>query len=272
MSNELVPFQQVQEMAAAVARSRLFKAFDTPEKAFVLMMVAQSEGCHPMQAVQRYDVIDGKPSKKSDAMLADFQARGGKVTWNKIDDKEVEGIFEAPGIGRPVAISWTIEMARSAGLTGKANWKGYPRAMLRARVISEGIRTAMPGVVAGLYTPEEVEDFDTRPVVEAKQATPAPRVFIDTSAVDVESTPTPEPAAMAEKASPDQVKDLCIAMTSAGIKDREEVLKFCFTHGGRKVDSRKDLSPQEWSKCIKAAKVKLSAQTTDQPAEPGSEG
>jgi hypothetical protein len=32
--------------------------------------------------------------------------------------------------------------------------------MLRARVISEGIRTVYPGVAVGIYTPEEVNDFD----------------------------------------------------------------------------------------------------------------
>lgn len=31
--------------------------------------------------------------------------------------------------------------------------------MLRARVISEGIRTVYPGCIAGTYTPEEVQDF-----------------------------------------------------------------------------------------------------------------
>ena len=36
--------------------------------------------------------------------------------------------------------------------------------MLRARVISEGIRTVYPGVAVGIYTPEEVNDFDAAPV------------------------------------------------------------------------------------------------------------
>jgi hypothetical protein len=34
--------------------------------------------------------------------------------------------------------------------------------MLRARVISEGIRTVYPGCVVGVYTPEEVGDFEPR--------------------------------------------------------------------------------------------------------------
>jgi hypothetical protein len=254
----LVPFEQVQSMAAAVAKSHLFKAFDTPEKALVLMMVAQSEGCHPMQAVQRYDVIDGKPSKKADAMLADFQAKGGKVTWTKLSDKEVEGLFESPGLGKPVAVCWTIEMAKTAGLLGKNNWRGYPRAMLRSRVVSEGIRTSMPGVVAGLYTPEEVADFDANPPanVNAIPAAPEPEhtktvVTLDVSEVPVDERPD-EP-----KASPEAIKALCIAMNDAGIRDREDVLAWCATVIGHPIATRKDLTVAECSKCISAARAPL---------------
>jgi hypothetical protein len=52
-----------------------------------------------------------------------------------------------------------MEMAHRLGFTKKENWRNYPRAMLRARCISEGIRTVFPACVAGVYTPEEVQDF-----------------------------------------------------------------------------------------------------------------
>lgn len=240
MANELIPVADVLEMAKAVARSGYFPAFGTPEKAFTLMMVAQAEGCHPMQAVQRYDVIQGKPAKKSDAMLADFQQRGGKVTWDVLTDKEVRATFEAPGLGKPVTISWTIEMATAAGLTGKDNWKHYKRQMLRARVVSEGIRTAMPGVVAGLYTPEEVQDFSPMQSAPALPVPAAPAV------VDAEVVPS-EP-----KASAEQIKALCAAMNGLGIKDREDVLAWCAEVIGHPIASRKDLTVAECHTCINA--------------------
>ena len=256
MGTELIPVADVLEMAKAVARSGYFPAFGTPEKAFTLMLMAQAEGCHPMQAVQRYDVIQGKPAKKSDAMLADFQQRGGKVTWDELTDKEVRATFEAPGLGKPVTISWTIEMAQAAGLTGKDNWKHYKRQMLRARVVSEGIRTAMPGVVAGLYTPEEVQDFS--PMTNAAPATPAP----------AESPPVinAQVAPSGPKASSDQIKALCAAMKAIGIKDREDVLAWCAEQIGHPIASRKDLTVAECSACIDAAKVPAPAEP-----EPGSD-
>jgi hypothetical protein len=50
-------------------------------------------------------------------------------------------------------------MAERAGLTKNPTWKQYPRQMLRARVISEGVRAVFPGVAVGLYTSEEVQDM-----------------------------------------------------------------------------------------------------------------
>jgi hypothetical protein len=43
----------------------------------------------------------------------------------------------------------------------KANWKTSPRQMLTARVLTEGIRLVAPGLIAGVYTPEEVQDVLT---------------------------------------------------------------------------------------------------------------
>jgi hypothetical protein len=168
MSN-LVPVDQIQTMANAVAKSGLF-GVKTPEQAMALMLIAQAEGNHPAIAARDYHVIQGRPALKADAMLARFQQAGGKVNWDTYTDTEVKATFSHPS-GGSITLSWTIDQARKIGIAGKDNWKNYPRAMLRARVISEGIRTVYPGCVVGVYTPEEVQDFDTKPRVE-KDVTP----------------------------------------------------------------------------------------------------
>ena len=45
MSN-IIPFNEVQGMAAAIAKSGLF-GMKTPDQALALMLVAQAEGQHP---------------------------------------------------------------------------------------------------------------------------------------------------------------------------------------------------------------------------------
>tara|TARA_Y100000593_G_scaffold40073_1_gene77286 strand:- start:2435 stop:3151 length:717 start_codon:yes stop_codon:yes gene_type:complete len=161
MSN-LVPYQDIEKMAKSVAASGLF-GIKTRDEAIALMLVAQAEGAHPAQAARDYHVIQGRPALKADSMLARFQAAGGAVKWTSYTDNKVAGIFSHPQ-GGELEIEWTMDRAKAAGLTGKQTWKQYPRQMLRARVISEGIRTVYPGVAVGVYTEEEVRDFDAAPV------------------------------------------------------------------------------------------------------------
>ena len=173
MSN-IVPVADIERMATAVAKSGLF-GIKTPEQGVALMLIAQAEGMHPAIAARDYHVIQGRPALKADAMLARFQSSGGKVVWKVYEDAEVTGEFSHPQ-GGTVTITWTFAQATKIGLTGKDNWRNYPRAMLRARVISEGIRTVYPGCVVGVYTPEEVEDFKDDPSSKASKASKPPSV------------------------------------------------------------------------------------------------
>jgi len=157
MTTQLIPVNEVQTMAIAVAKSGLF-GMKTPEQALALMLVAQSEGLHPARAALEYHIIQGRPSLKADAMLSRFQAAGGKGEWHDYTPACVSATFSHPQ-GGSIRIEWTRKMADDAKLTNKDTWKQYPRQMLRARCISEGIRTVFPGVSVGLYTPEEVGDF-----------------------------------------------------------------------------------------------------------------
>ena len=161
MTSALVPVDQVERMALAVAKSGLF-GVKTPDQAMALMLIAQAEGLHPAIAARDYHVINGRPTLKADAMLARFQTAGGSVRWGEYTDKRVIGTFSHPQ-GGSVEVAWTVEMATAAGLTKNPTWKSYPRQMLRARCISEGIRTVFPGVVVGTYTPEEAEDAGHEP-------------------------------------------------------------------------------------------------------------
>lgn len=166
MSNALIPYSDIERMGAAVAKSNLF-GIKTPEQAIALMLIAQAEGLHPAIAARDYHVIQGRPALKADAMLARFLQGGGKVQWHELTDEKVSATF-THAAGGAATITWTIAEAKRIGLAGKDNWKNYPRAMLRSRVVSEGIRTVFPIAVVGVYTPEEVQDFEqpVAPVIE----------------------------------------------------------------------------------------------------------
>lgn len=158
MSNEfaLVPYVDLEKMGHAIAVSGLF-GVKTSEQAIALMLVAQSEGLHPAIAARDYHVIQGKASMKSDAMLARFQHAGGSVKWLVLTDAQAKAEFSHPQ-GGSITVDWDISRAKTAGLAGKDMWVKYPRQMLRARVVSEGVRTVFPGCISGFYSPEEIMD------------------------------------------------------------------------------------------------------------------
>lgn len=159
MENAIIPFDALQNMAKAVSESKLWRSVDSPQKALALMMLCQSEGLHPMTAVRRYDLIQGTPTLKSEAQLAEFYARGGVVKWMQRTAEVCEAKFSHPKhCPDGVIIKWTLEDARRAGLLSKDNWKNFPRQMLSARVAAEGVQVVDPGAGLGMLTPEEAID------------------------------------------------------------------------------------------------------------------
>lgn len=156
MSN-IVPFEEKRGLAAALVKSNLFGIKDESQ-ALALMAICEAEGMHPAKAVQTYHIIQGRPAIKSDALLARFQEAGGKVNWSTYTDEKVVGTFSHPQ-GGSITVDWTIDRAKKIGLALKDNWKNYPRNMLRARCIAEGVRAVFPGIATGIYTAEEVTDM-----------------------------------------------------------------------------------------------------------------
>jgi hypothetical protein len=151
----------MERLAKAIANSGLF-GIRSPEAALVLMAIAQAEGRHPAAAARDYDIINGRPAKKTEAMHRDFIAGGGRIEWHQLDDSVADATFHhAAGTAR---IQWDMARAAQAQLGGRDMWKKYPRQMLRNRCISEGVRSVFPAATSGFYDePGEVADIADPP-------------------------------------------------------------------------------------------------------------
>jgi hypothetical protein len=160
----------IERMAQSVAKSGLFPGMKTQEQAMALMLLAHAEGMHPAIAARDYDVIQGRPAKKAEAMMRDFMRSGGAIEWHELSDAVAEATFSHPQGGK-LKLRWDMDRASKAGLGGKPMWKQWPRQMLRARLISEGVRTVFPLATSGMYVPEEVQDFSPAPM---QDVTPKP--------------------------------------------------------------------------------------------------
>lgn len=199
MANEMT-MQDMSNLSVAFAKSGLF-GYKSSSEAFALMAIAQANGLHPAKAAERYHIIQGRPAMKADAMLSAFQEAGGKVRWIKRSDTECKLHLEHPQ-GGELDVTWTIDRAKKAGLTGKNTWQQFPAQMLAARCVSEGVRALFPACLSGMYTPEEVQDFANAPAAE----TAAAPEYVDAT---VEDSPAQEKteAVEAEVVQPDYNTD-----------------------------------------------------------------
>lgn len=146
------------EQAKVCAAAKIFGNMNESQIA-TLMLMAQAEGKHPMQAMQEYDIIQNRPALKSSAVLGRFINAGGKIEW--LESTDTKAVCKATYNESSATIDWDIERAKKAGVYGKGGaWLTYPRAMLRARAQVEAVRAIAPQVLSGLYCAEEVEFFD----------------------------------------------------------------------------------------------------------------
>ena len=224
---------EMEVMARHAAASQLFGM--TAPQAFTLMLICQAEGLHPIQALRRYHIIEGKPSMRADAMLAEFQRHGGQVEWLETNDEGCVAIFHHPRqCPDGQRVQFTRADAERADLLGRKNWQRYPGPMCRARVISVGIRMILPGIIAGIYTPEETMDsLDAGgPPARPVRREPYP------GAVKPETAPQPTPSnepAADSGAGPGSISDLR-AFIRARLRAANDELRDALEFAGKPQD------------------------------------
>lgn len=179
MSNELTGFNPVSlmpatfdaklKMAATLARSGLIPTgLNSPEKVCVALQWGHELQLSPMVAVNNISVINGKPTLSADIMAAVVKRSPeyGGIEWIEQSETKAECIVKrvlSNGQVESTKSTYTIEDAQKAGLTTRDNWKKYPKRMLKHRCQSYALRDMFPDILAGLYTPEEMESFTPEP-------------------------------------------------------------------------------------------------------------
>lgn len=186
MTTAVVSYGDQERMAQSLVKSRMF-GLDSVDQAMALMSIAQAEGKHPAIIARDFHIISGRPAKKAEAMLRDFITAGGSVQWHGLSDTIADATFSHPQ-GGSVRITWDMDRAKQAGLLKQGGmYAKYPRAMLRSRTVSEGVRTVCPIATSGVYTPEEVQDIvDETPSTGPIDVTPVKPAAVVISAEERE--------------------------------------------------------------------------------------
>lgn len=178
-------FAQMRELATALVKSGFMpKAINTAEKAIAVMLTGREMGIGPMQSVRSINIVDGKPVVAADLQLARFKADGGRATFKQLSDAGAVLWLKHPN-GDEHTEEFSIDDAKRAGLAGKDNWKHHPRAMLRSRVITAGLKSVGYEPVSGAYDPDEAAEFTPmHATATVDVGAESPAVFADATAHD----------------------------------------------------------------------------------------
>ena len=161
------PMSAITDLGKLFHQSQIM-GVSTPGDGAVLALTCMCEGITPLEFAKTYHIIKGRPSMKADAMSARFRQSGGKCRWINLGDEGKEARAEFSYDGQTLEIAYTIDDAKKVmGKDDKgkdridqpdSNWSKDRGAMLRARLITKAIRIIAPELIAGVYTPDELED------------------------------------------------------------------------------------------------------------------
>ena len=158
MSNiQVRPLAEVKSLGEIFVASGFFSDTKAAAQAIVKILAGQEMGFGPMASMTGVYIVKGKVSLSANLMAAALK-RSGRYNYRVHEMTpvlcEIEFFEKGEGIG---ISSFSMEDAKKAGLTGNATWTKYPRNMLFARAMSNGVRWYCPDIFGGpLYTPEEM--------------------------------------------------------------------------------------------------------------------
>lgn len=190
-------YSEIEQIGRAFVASGMFgRDVNKISKAITKIMAGQELGLAPFASMRAVHVIEGNATLSANTMAGMIKS-SGRYDYSVVKKEATSCVidFYETIKGKRTKIgteSFDEDEAKSAGLLNKQNWQKYPKAMMFARCISNGVRTYCPDVFSGMlvYTPDELNA----------------RVSVEGEVIDVSTTEDKLPPKQAEKA-PDELKD-----------------------------------------------------------------
>lgn len=175
--------EQIEKLGKWIAMSKMFGC-DSIDQACVIAADCFLTGMTLLEYQRRNKIVNGKPFKQYDAMLAEFHERGGKskiiestpeiacveftfdgstnrmtLTWQELQREPI------PYLGKESEVIKALEEGKPVTLKPKYATPRSRQTMLIARLVSASIRVICPEVNYGTYTEEEFDYVDAESVV-----------------------------------------------------------------------------------------------------------
>jgi hypothetical protein len=179
---EQQPIGELMNMADAFAKSGMFSDIKSAAQAIVKIQAGQEIGIPPFAAMTGIHIISGKPTIGA-GIIASRVKGSGKYDYKVKEQNDmicsIDFYQGKEFIGNS---TFTIQDARKAGTK---NLDKFPKNMLFARAISNGVKWFCPDVFSGpVYVPEEMgeepaQTVDTTAVVMEAPTYEERRLLID---------------------------------------------------------------------------------------------
>lgn len=170
MKHELIKnSQDAISIGETFYKSGMFADIKSAQQAVVKIMAGAEMGISPFQAMSGIHIIQGKPTIGAGLMASRVKA-SGKYNYKVLEMSDKVCSIEFTEGGQSIGTSsFTIEDAKKAGTK---NIDRFPRNMLFARAMSNGVRWFCPDIYEGpVYVPEEMQEVteDVQAVEVKKQ-------------------------------------------------------------------------------------------------------
>lgn len=155
----LSTYDEVERAAKAMAASGFFTDTKQASQAIVKILAARELGLGPFAGMNGVNIIQGKPAFSSNIMAACVK-RSGRYNYRvtEMTDKNCTIEFLENFSGKWEITGRSMFSIDDAKKAGTKNLDKFPRNMLFARAMSNGVRWYCPDVMNGsvVYTPEEL--------------------------------------------------------------------------------------------------------------------
>ena len=199
----------------------------TPGECVAIILAGRELGLPAMASLRLITLVKGKVTIDASGQVALMQSAGAKVHWlnDGTDGKGVATLRVTRPGEEPYTTSFTLEMAKQAGLLSNAMWTKYPDKMLRARCVSSVGKAYYADVLAGVYLPGEIAD-DPRTEGRELESTAGGRPMLTATATVSQTIPAspPPPALQADNAQPRTITQVLADIAACEHVDKLEPL------------------------------------------------
>lgn len=236
-----------QDLARSLKQSALVPEALRGKEADILFIVLTGAemGMGPMKSLQAFESIKGRVGMKPVYMMGMVRAHPS-IADITLETTATKAVVTSQRKGSPKILrtEFTLDDAKTAGLTSSDMYRKWPARMLGWRCVAIHCREHHSDIIGGHYSTEEVETFE-------RDITPQPAV------VDAQPAVEAVKAALKVKTKRMPVVDVPAAVASPPrVSGDGVVLDWPNNAQGRKVT---DLTDDELSWCVNAADKKVMA-------------